>query len=138
MAVSVGLCLILQPGPANLVAAAAGAAILIGLSRVAQLHPSLLALLPPVAGFAVSALVVAAAGLRCGGLGCGGAVLTYGACTCPRRPGRQMAPRSWFPFTNPVVRSRLRVPSAGRQGRDLRRPVRRVGIEPTTRWLRVT
>ena len=61
VAVSVGLCLILQPGPANLVAAAVGGAVVIGLSRVAQLHPSLLALLPTVAAFAVSAPVFAAA-----------------------------------------------------------------------------
>ena len=61
VAVSVGICLILQPGVANLVAAAVGGAIVIGLSRVAHLHPSLLALLPTVAAFAVSAPVFAAA-----------------------------------------------------------------------------
>jgi uncharacterized membrane protein YjjP (DUF1212 family)/uncharacterized membrane protein YjjB (DUF3815 family) len=61
VAVSVGLCLILQPGPANLVAAAVGAVVVIGLSRLARLHPSLLALLPTVAAFAVSAPVFAAA-----------------------------------------------------------------------------
>jgi hypothetical protein len=46
-------------------------------------------------------------------------------------------PRSRFPLTNPVVRSRLRAPSAGRQSCHLRKPVRRVGVEPTTRWLGV-
>ena len=61
VAVSVGLCLILQSGPANLVAAAVGGVIVVGLSRVAQLHPSLLALLPTVAAFAVSAPIFAAA-----------------------------------------------------------------------------
>ena len=58
---AVGICLILQPGLANLAAAAVGGAIVIGLSRAARLHSSLLALLPTVAGFAVSALVFAAA-----------------------------------------------------------------------------
>jgi hypothetical protein len=47
------------------------------------------------------------------------------------------ARRSRFPLTNPVVRSRLRAPVVGRQGCDLRKLVRRVGIEPTTRWLGV-
>ena len=61
VAVAVGLCLILQPGPANVVAAAVGGAVVIGLSRAARLHPSLLALLPTVAAFAVSALVFAGA-----------------------------------------------------------------------------
>ena len=61
VAVAVGICLILQPGLANLGAAAMGGAIVIGLSRVARLHPSLLALLPTVAAFVVSALVFAAA-----------------------------------------------------------------------------
>jgi uncharacterized membrane protein YjjP (DUF1212 family)/uncharacterized membrane protein YjjB (DUF3815 family) len=61
VAVAVGICLILQPGVANLAAAALGGAIVIGLSRAAGLHPSLLALLPTVAAFAVSALVFAAA-----------------------------------------------------------------------------
>jgi uncharacterized membrane protein YjjP (DUF1212 family)/uncharacterized membrane protein YjjB (DUF3815 family) len=61
VAVSVGLCLILQPGPANLVAAAVGAATVIGLSRLARLHPSLHTLLPTVAAFAVSAPIFAAA-----------------------------------------------------------------------------
>ena len=58
--VAVGICLILQPGLPNLGAAAVGGAIVIGLSRGA-VAPSLLALLPTVAGFAVSALVFAAA-----------------------------------------------------------------------------
>jgi uncharacterized membrane protein YjjP (DUF1212 family)/uncharacterized membrane protein YjjB (DUF3815 family) len=62
VAVAVGICLILQPGPANLCAAALGGVIVIGLSRAAGLHPSLLALLPTVAAFAVSVLVFAAAG----------------------------------------------------------------------------
>ena len=61
VAVAVGICLILQPGWANLAAAAVGGAVVIGLSRVARLHPSLLALLPTVAAFAVSAPVFAAA-----------------------------------------------------------------------------
>ncbi|MDT7581995.1 MAG: hypothetical protein QOK35_3259 [Pseudonocardiales bacterium] len=61
VAVAVGICLILQPGVANLGAAAVGGAVVMGLSRVAGWHPSLLALLPTVAGFAVSALVFAAA-----------------------------------------------------------------------------
>ena len=61
VAVAVGICLILQPGLANLSAAAVGGAIVIGLSRAARLRPSLLALLPTVAAFAVSALVFAAA-----------------------------------------------------------------------------
>ena len=59
--VAVGICLILQPGLANLAAAASGGVIVIGLSRAAQVHSSLLALLPTVAAFAVSALVFAAA-----------------------------------------------------------------------------
>ena len=61
VAVAVGICLILQPGVANLAAAALGGAIVIGLSRAAGLHASLMALLPTVAAFAVSALVFAAA-----------------------------------------------------------------------------
>jgi uncharacterized membrane protein YjjP (DUF1212 family)/uncharacterized membrane protein YjjB (DUF3815 family) len=61
VAVAVGICLILQPGPANLCAAALGGVIVIGLSRAAGLHPSLLALLPTVAAFAVSAPIFAAA-----------------------------------------------------------------------------
>jgi uncharacterized membrane protein YjjP (DUF1212 family)/uncharacterized membrane protein YjjB (DUF3815 family) len=59
--VAVGICLILQPGRANLAAAALGGALVIGLSAAARLHPSLLALLPTVAAFAVSAPVFAAA-----------------------------------------------------------------------------
>ena len=59
--VAVGICLILQPGLANLAAAALGGVIVIGLSRMAQWHSSLLALLPTMAAFAVSALVFAAA-----------------------------------------------------------------------------
>jgi uncharacterized membrane protein YjjP (DUF1212 family)/uncharacterized membrane protein YjjB (DUF3815 family) len=62
VAVAVGICLILQPGVANLGAAAVGGAVVMGLSRAARWHPSLLALLPTVAAFAVSALVFAAAG----------------------------------------------------------------------------
>lgn len=61
VAVAIGICLILQPGLPNLGAAALGGAIVIGLSRTARLHPSLPALLPTVAAFAVSALVFAAA-----------------------------------------------------------------------------
>jgi uncharacterized membrane protein YjjP (DUF1212 family) len=61
VAVAVGICLILQPGLANLGAAAVGGVIVMGLSRAAQWHPSLLALLPTVAAFVVSALVFAAA-----------------------------------------------------------------------------
>ncbi len=70
VAVAVGICLILQPGVPNLGAAAVGGAIVIGLSRAARVHPSLLALLPTVAAFAVSALVFAAAdaGLLAGAL----------------------------------------------------------------------
>ena len=65
-------------------------------------------------------------------------VLTHGACTYyPLRLTPPSAPRSRFPLTNPVVRSRLRASSASRQRRDLRKSVRRVGIEPTTRWLGV-
>jgi uncharacterized membrane protein YjjP (DUF1212 family)/uncharacterized membrane protein YjjB (DUF3815 family) len=59
--VAVGICLILQPGLANLGAAAVGGAVVTGLSRAAQRHPSLLALLPTVAAFVVSAPVFAAA-----------------------------------------------------------------------------
>lgn len=59
--VAVGICLILQPGAANVAAAALGGAVVIGLSRAAQWHPSLLALLPTVAALAVSAPVFAAA-----------------------------------------------------------------------------
>ena len=68
--VAVGICLILQPGLPNLAAAAVGGAVVVGLSRAAQRHPSLLALLPTVAGFAVSTLVFAgaAAGLLDGAL----------------------------------------------------------------------
>jgi hypothetical protein len=47
---------------ANLGAAAVGGVVVMGLSRTAQRHPSLLALLPTVAAFAVSALVFVAAG----------------------------------------------------------------------------
>ena len=61
VAVAVGICLILQPGVANLAAAALGGAIVTGLSRAAGLHASLTALLPTVAAFAVSAPVFAAA-----------------------------------------------------------------------------
>ncbi|HEX8497711.1 MAG TPA: threonine/serine exporter family protein [Actinomycetales bacterium] len=61
VAVAVGICLILQPGVANLAAAALGGAIVTGLTRAAGLHASLMALLPTVAAFAVSALVFAAA-----------------------------------------------------------------------------
>jgi uncharacterized membrane protein YjjP (DUF1212 family)/uncharacterized membrane protein YjjB (DUF3815 family) len=70
VAVAVGLCLILQPGVANLAAAAVGGAVVVGLSRAARRHPPLLALLPTVAAFAVSALVFAgaAAGLLDGAL----------------------------------------------------------------------
>jgi len=59
--VAVGICLILQPGLANLGAAAMGGGVVMGLSRAAQRHPSLLALLPTVAAFVVSAPVFAAA-----------------------------------------------------------------------------
>ena len=45
--------------------------------------------------------------------------------------------RAWFPLTNPVVRSRPRTQVAEQQGCDLRKVVRRVGVEPTTRWLGV-
>ena len=59
--VAVGICLILQPGLANLGAAAVGGGVVTGLSRAAQRRPSLLALLPTVAAFVVSAPVFAAA-----------------------------------------------------------------------------
>ena len=59
--VAVGICLILQPGRANLAAAAVGGAVVVALSRAARWHPSLTALLPTVAAFAVSAPVFAAA-----------------------------------------------------------------------------
>ena len=59
--VAVGICLILQPGLANVGAAALGGVVVIGLSRAALWHPSLLALLPTVAALAVSAPVFAAA-----------------------------------------------------------------------------
>jgi uncharacterized membrane protein YjjP (DUF1212 family)/uncharacterized membrane protein YjjB (DUF3815 family) len=61
VAVAVGICFILQPGWANLAAAAVGGAIVVALSRIARRHHSLLALLPTVAGFVVSGLVFAAA-----------------------------------------------------------------------------
>jgi uncharacterized membrane protein YjjP (DUF1212 family)/uncharacterized membrane protein YjjB (DUF3815 family) len=61
VAVAVGICLILQPGAANLVAAAVGGAVVVVLSGFARRHPSLLPLLPTVAGFVVSCLVFAAA-----------------------------------------------------------------------------
>ncbi len=54
-----------------------------------------------------------------------------------RRAAVGRTARSRFPITYPVVRSPLIAPSAGRQGCDLRKLVRRVGIEPTTRWLGV-
>jgi hypothetical protein len=52
-------------------------------------------------------------------------------------PPATAAPRSRFSVTNLVVRSGLRPRAAGRQGRDLLKLVRRVGVEPTTRWLGV-
>jgi uncharacterized membrane protein YjjP (DUF1212 family)/uncharacterized membrane protein YjjB (DUF3815 family) len=68
--VAVGICLILQPGVANVVMSAVCGAVVVGLVRVSQLHPTLLALLPTVAGFVVSSLVFAAAdaGLLTGAL----------------------------------------------------------------------
>ena len=59
------------------------------------------------------------------------------AARMPQRRRRQAAPRSRFPLTNPVVRSRCSAPCAEQKAFDLRKPVRRVGIEPTTRWLGV-
>ncbi len=61
IAVAAGICLILQPGAANIAAAVLGGAIVVGLSRFAQRHPSLLPLLPTAAAFVVSCLVFAAA-----------------------------------------------------------------------------
>ncbi len=61
VAVAVGICLILQPGVANVGAAAVGGAVVVGLFRIARRHHSLLALLPTAAGFVVSCLVFAAA-----------------------------------------------------------------------------
>lgn len=61
VAVAAGICLILQPGWANLVAALLGGVIVVGMSRIAQRYPSLLPLLPTAAAFAVSCVVFAAA-----------------------------------------------------------------------------
>jgi len=55
----------------------------------------------------------------------------------PSAPTLSSGPCSRISFLNKVVRSPLRAPSAGRRGCDLRKAVRRVGIEPTTRWLGV-
>jgi uncharacterized membrane protein YjjP (DUF1212 family) len=59
--VGVGICLILQPGLMNLLAAAVSSVLVIGLLKVVRRHPSLNALLPTAAGFVVSLAVIAAA-----------------------------------------------------------------------------
>lgn len=63
LAVGIGICLILQPGAANVAAAAVGSLAVVGQLRFVRRHPSLLALLPTAAGFAVALLVVGAAEL---------------------------------------------------------------------------
>ncbi|MGI8457904.1 MAG: threonine/serine ThrE exporter family protein [Propionibacteriaceae bacterium] len=59
--VATGIALILQPGPANVLAAAIGGVIVVTLMRVSQRHDTLAALLPTVAAFVVSCLVFGAA-----------------------------------------------------------------------------
>ena len=58
---SVGIALILQPGWANVVAAAVGAVIVFGLVQLAERHQVVKALLPTVAAFLVSVAVFGAA-----------------------------------------------------------------------------
>lgn len=59
--VGVGICLILQPGLMNLLAAAVSSVLVICLLKVVRRHPSLNALLPTAAGFVVSLAVIGAA-----------------------------------------------------------------------------
>ncbi|MER5640566.1 threonine/serine exporter family protein [Kitasatospora sp. NPDC002227] len=59
--VGVGLCLFLQPVAANVLAAALGSLIVVGLTTAARRRPLLRPLLPVAAGFLVSALVLGAA-----------------------------------------------------------------------------
>lgn len=61
VAVAVGICLILQPGWQNLVAAVIGGVIVVALARFARRHTSVLPLLPTAAAFAVACLVFVAA-----------------------------------------------------------------------------
>lgn len=70
LAIAVGICLILQPSPPNVLAAGLGGVLVVGLFRIAQRRPSLLPLLPTSAAFAVSVLVFTAteAGLLEGAL----------------------------------------------------------------------
>ncbi len=59
--IATGIALILQPGVANVLAAAVGGAVVVTLLRVSQRHDTLAALLPTVAAFLVSCLVFGAA-----------------------------------------------------------------------------
>jgi uncharacterized membrane protein YjjB (DUF3815 family) len=58
---SVGICLVLQPGAANLVVTALGSVLTLGLARLSGRYRALAALLPSVAAFAVGCLVLLAA-----------------------------------------------------------------------------
>ncbi|MFB7613588.1 threonine/serine exporter family protein [Kitasatospora sp. NPDC056181] len=59
--VGVGLCLFLQPAAANVLAAAIGSLVVVGLTMTARRLPLLRPLLPVTAGFLVSVLVLGAA-----------------------------------------------------------------------------
>ncbi len=59
---SVGICLILQPGAANVALTAVGSAIALGLARLSGRFRALATLLPSVAAFLAGCLVFAAAG----------------------------------------------------------------------------
>ncbi|NUQ32138.1 MAG: threonine/serine exporter family protein [Dermatophilaceae bacterium] len=71
---AVGIALILQPGWANVAAAAVGALVVLALVQLAERYEVVKALLPTLAAFAVSLLVFGAAGH----MQAGSARLTYG------------------------------------------------------------
>jgi len=62
--IAIGIAMILQPGWANVAAAACCAAVVLGLQLVAQRTQLLATLLPTVAAFAVSCIVFSAAGAQ--------------------------------------------------------------------------
>ncbi len=59
--ISLGICLIMQPGPANLLAAALAGFVVVTLTHVVTRYPALDALLPTAAGFAAALIVLGAA-----------------------------------------------------------------------------
>lgn len=63
VAVGVGICMILQPGRANLLATAISSALVVALTHLVKWRPALAALLPTAAGFVVSLVVISAANL---------------------------------------------------------------------------